>query len=315
MKDNLYVLSTPYHILLAICDIVTKNENSILILISNNEDDIEFYKDIKKRLLKVNLISTVYIAKKKSKFGRVKGYSEIVCAIEDEYDVKSLNLFSWNLNRLYMNSNYFFNYYKGTIPINLFEDGGNVYLSYSNNLKKKLMNGLYRFIGVGTFPNILKNVDSVKVSYPEKYPSFFQGHVYKINVMEQIKEKNINEILSAIFLDEKTKEDINTSLNLGQLNILFTQPLSRDGFISSEEQYQLYNRLINKYSSSTMLLIKYHPRDDMQYEVNENCISLGRYYPSELLMTFNFLFDNSIGVNSSAVKSVRAREYVNEGLK
>lgn len=315
MKVKVYIVSTPYHILSGIVDLEKSQKKGVFVLISNYPDDYEYFKYEKKRLEKHSRVENVIIIEPRNILGRLFGYKKEYQLLVENYDIYSVNFFSWNLNKLYTNSNYFFKKFKKGYSIDFFEDGSNVYLSQTT-LQRPFTRVLQFILGIYTTSQALKFVNNVYVSYPEKFPAEMKPKIIKRNVSMEVKKlaNGSKEMLGETFLDDEI--DLAQILSVKKKNILFTQPLAQDKFMSVDRQKKLYNDLIKKYSAnSESLIIKKHPRDSVSYETNKNCILLPRKFPSELLNMYDTKFVNSIGISSSATKSIKAVNYVDESKR
>jgi hypothetical protein len=97
------------------------------------------------------------------------------------------------------------------------------------------------------------------------------------------------------------KEDIDI-LNSKQ-NILFSQQFSDDGFITKEEQYRIYRKIIDNYDRNS-ILIKIHPRDTFDYKKAFPDIAVfNKIVPAQLFDLLDVKFKKAITVSSSAVTS------------
>lgn len=315
MKTSIYFISTQYHLLAGLYDLYTKDENGVFVLISNFEDDYQYFIEEQKRLMSVARIVDIIVIPPRNIVMRFLGYKKEYKYLENKYNFTSLNFFSWNLNKLYTNSNYFFSKFKGKYEINFFEDGSNVFLSKKSpvSFSKKL---LQKVLNVYTTESAIKFVKKIYVSYPKEYPNYMQNKIIERNISSELVNlpDAAKKRLNHVFLPKS----INFN-NIGKMtdkSILFTQPLYRDQILTEKEQKRLYDGLIKKYAHmSKVLIVKKHPRDEMRYTLVKNCIVLPRKFPSELLSMYDITFQNSIGVNSSATKSIKAENYLNESLK
>lgn len=310
---NVYVVSTPYHILSALLDVLELGKRSTIVLISNYSDDYTFFKLIVGRLRSFPNVKRVMIVKPRGRILRLFGYASITHSLDQE-EVDRIVLFSWNLEKLYSNDNYFFKHYCGKKQIDLFEDGSNVYLSHwQTSLTRKIMIHLAGFVQTQKAAEV---VQSIKVTSPDKFPVWIQPKLEKRVIVDELKELAESDrlMISRVFLSSNQMQQLRKISQIDEVNILFTQPLARDGFVSTHQQIQMYNQLIEEYSADNFLVVKQHPRDLESYSLSSNCLVLAGKFPSELLTSFGFRFHKSIGINSSAVRSVNSTEYVEKGL-
>ena len=85
--------------------------------------------------------------------------------------------------------------------------------------------------------------------------------------------------------------------------VLFTQSFYDDKFISEDEHYEIYKRIITKYPSHT-IIIKTHPRDTFKYEKYFDIPVFRKVVPSQLLMCLGAKFKIAATISSSAVRDL-----------
>ncbi|WP_449403062.1 polysialyltransferase family glycosyltransferase [Exiguobacterium artemiae] len=93
-------------------------------------------------------------------------------------------------------------------------------------------------------------------------------------------------------------------------SIVFTQPLSEDGFESEKNKIEIYNNMIKmEVLNDSLIFFKKHPRDETNYKfLNEknNVIILDSKFPSEIFLFFKIEFKVSLGLCTSAVENINA---------
>jgi hypothetical protein len=105
-----------------------------------------------------------------------------------------------------------------------------------------------------------------------------------------------------LFLFDINENDI--KLMKSKPNIVCTQPFSTDGTIDSNEQYQIYLKIINNYNPNS-LLIKTHPRDKFDYKNKFPDIPVfDKIVSIELFEQLNITFKKVITVFSSSALSL-----------
>ncbi len=96
--------------------------------------------------------------------------------------------------------------------------------------------------------------------------------------------------------------------------LLLTQPLFVDGIVSTqEEQMNIFSRAINNaIDSNQQLVVKPHPRDILSYEEKfPDALILDKNMPVEMFAILaEYNFAKIITYNSTALKSLRAKEYI-----
>ncbi len=309
-KCDLYILSTPYHILIAIGLILENKNDAHIILTSLDDESLSYFSSIKNKLTNLEKVKGVEIIQQKKNVTRLLDYkvnSHLI--INTKYE--SVFIFSWNLHYAYSNSNKYINYfYYNKVKIILVEDGKKMYAAKRKNI---LFNAIAKVLKINIFPQKLYKIDTVMVTEPEKFPEKYKNKLKRMDykIFEKQFVRNRNVILD-IFVDNDSLEKILTTSNrLKTISIVFTQPLYKDGIIKSEEaQKIIYENLITKYEgTSDYLIVKKHPRDNMNYNFGTKIIEWDGMFPSELLNLLDIKFKNSIGINSSAIEGVNAENY------
>lgn len=88
--------------------------------------------------------------------------------------------------------------------------------------------------------------------------------------------------------------------------IIFTQQFCDDKYISEDEHYEIYKKIISKYPLN-MILIKTHPRDTFKYEKYFESIPVFRkIVPSQLLFCLGAKIEIAATISSSAVRDLPA---------
>lgn len=93
--------------------------------------------------------------------------------------------------------------------------------------------------------------------------------------------------------------------------ILYTQPISEDGYVKEEDKIGIYRDIIKYYSKYGKIFVKVHPRDTTQYDFPEEIMILKGNYPSELLNILGIKFKFAIGLCTSAVETANADVRIN----
>ena len=86
--------------------------------------------------------------------------------------------------------------------------------------------------------------------------------------------------------------------------ILFTQPLSEDGYISEEEKVQLYKKLLGGIDYKD-LIIRPHPRDRTDYQKYfQGCVFFKKVLPFEIISFLGIYFKVAYTIFSTVVYSL-----------
>jgi Alpha-2,8-polysialyltransferase (POLYST) len=307
---NFYICSTPYHIFISLCHLITKKEKGIFYLTTHDQNSLKLFINIEKKLRDLDLVNKVFIRKRTLIKERLA-----IESIIDRLEYKNLKnyicnsrlyLFPWNPYSLYTISGYLYRKSKKVVFI---EDGANLYAypkpSQLNLLIKKYVYG----VSIDFFRD--EKLEEILVQFPEKYPKHLKDKLRELNVANLFRNLNQTEKESIIniFL---SKEEVSNLLELNTKDsvIVLTQPLSEDGFVTEEEKLKLYRNIVDLHSQKYTVLIKKHPRERTNYGF-ENIIELNGSFPSEIFTMLGIKFKKAIGICTSAVTYIDADERIN----
>lgn len=280
---NIFIGSTGYSLLLYI--LLKENWRNSLII--TDLTDHNLIKNLKKQVKDIYIYKQVKIKKNMFKFYLEKFKLIYYLILKKYYFNKNIEIYGVD------NKNYSVLKRRGYYII---EDGLNDYL------KKNL-----------TFFQIMKQL--ILLNNPFQYSFGYSFHVKKayfsqkerLNIHLDSKVKIVN--LEKLW-DKKEKEEREEILKLFNFkklktletkkNILLTQPLSEDGFISENEKIEIYKKIIRKYEKNS-IVIKSHPREKTKYKnYFSDCHILEGNYPLELLTLEGVVFRRVITIFSTA---------------
>ena len=243
---------------------------------------------------------------------RVLGISDMIKHKEKRsiYNAMSLNggdfllvNFSWNQEYVYYPASIFF---KDASKVIFIEEGS---AQYAMPHQKKLMLLFRKIYSYYPYYWKMKKMVNIYVQNPEKYNVELWDYLTKCEMDYSCVDKAAIDTCMKMFLSEQNMSDIERYKNSDSC-IIFTQPLSEDGYISEKEKMQIYSTLVDYYSRNNLVVVKRHPRDNSDYSML-NCILDAGKYPCELLNILGIHFKYAIGVSTSAVFSVEADNIVN----
>ncbi len=206
--------------------------------------------------------------------------------------------FLWNIKHIYYGSKAYFDKCDRAF---FFEEGANCYCNYTgNNIElfiKKIIGDDFSF-----YNN--RKLKTIFVTSPEKYPDYLQNKIAKLDIFElwDCIDKDDKEKILKLFISDTLYENLLQKKNFG---IVYTQPLSEDGYISEEEKIKTYREICRYYSKYGQILLKPHPRDTSEYSF-QGIEVIDRLWPSEVLSLFGIKFIFSIGICTSAVTGTDA---------
>ena len=139
------------------------------------------------------------------------------------------------------------------------------------------------------------------------YDGRFGKKLHSFDLKGLMEKSLVGKRVAELFLSEESARLMKD--NYSAKTIVFTQPLSEDGYISEEEKINIFKTICEWFSDSEVIL-KVHPRDTTCYEsINANVIT--ESYPSELLNILGVTFENAVGICTSAVNNINAQHCVN----
>lgn len=277
---NLYIVSTPYHLLISIIKTILANRiGKDIIVMYNFHLSPSTIKNAKKVFFKTYTCNYLNILLDllclKLKLSKVPFISKKVKNKFDESFFQAKEIYIFNDNSYF---GCLFNHLK--ITYNLIEDGLNFFEldPFLTNVHSKL----YDFFSLswdcfGRSPYTksieVNDSDNICISYP---------NIVAINRKEMYKALSNDDIdLIAQIFDYQA---LNIPLK-SDSSLLLTQPLSEDGIISHAKKIKLYKYLVKKYAIGT-LYIKVHPREKDDYsKIFPNAIILGnKKTPFEVIL-------------------------------
>lgn len=226
-----------------------------------------------------------------------------MCFTEDDEFV--LFNFAWNLQYVYSTANL---YYKKCKEAVFLEEG---VLTAINPPQSNLKVLIKKITGTVVEFHKLDKLKEILVQKPDIYPDSWKSKLKQLNVKNLISDIDVQtrETILAVFLGnllEKLKK--NSAADNG---IIYTQPLSEDGFISEDQKIDYFKKMVAYYSRYGEPIIKLHPRDLTDYEFEGKYTVLPAYFPSELLTLLNVHFKYAVGICTSAVLTTDADYKIN----
>jgi Alpha-2,8-polysialyltransferase (POLYST) len=313
---NIFVCSTFYHVYVSLLIHFNKDNNkkSIFILTSHDSEMKKSFPLIIDELKSLKNVQDVFL-RNRSRFldnlmiEKFKDfYLNRIYFRKSDISKATFFLFGWNQYHLYRTNVPFYNLASNVV---LVEEGARAYQyikpSKYNILIKKLF---------GMKPNFYKKdkTKQILVQFPEKYNNTINMKSEKLNfniINEQLTLSEKQTIIN-VFLKEETQNLIKIQLDNKSNKkkiIVLTQPLSEDGFESEDKKIASYKEIIDTHPDE-IIFIKQHPREKTVYKF-KNVVVLDKMFPSELLAYFNFKFDKAIGICTSAIYQVDAKEHIN----
>ncbi|WP_211654854.1 polysialyltransferase family glycosyltransferase [Planococcus alpniumensis] len=293
-EKKLFLCRSYYHIFISL-NILINSESKGTIICVDSELKTE---EIKKMRSKINVlfegIELELITNSK------KSYNEIL----NSNFYEEIYFFHWVI---YKKPEYDFYRVFRKKGINLIEDGTTHYGVYQNDVKtkKKYVKSIVNLMLFGKQDFVLNNnVKQVLATYPEKFPSFVNWKISNL-VLSDLKDTEKNKIIKLFGL-----EDFKVIIPEQKMVIIFTQPLSEDGYLVETEKISLYSDIVTKYTRENYkVFFKQHPREKTTYNFDDVVI-VKKDFPGEVLNYLDLDFDKAIAVCSGVIDNIKATEKI-----
>lgn len=311
---ELYICVTLYHLYLSLL-YINKNRskaNCILLLNANDSQIYSQFCKIAPVLMKNGYVVSCRI---RNKTKDVLGLEEIENRkqyrfLEEKwgFDVEgkfTLYNFAWNLQYIYSTANLFFKKCKEAFFV---EEGA---LTAINPPQSKLKVFIKRVTGTVVDFYKEEKVKAILVQKPEIYPAEWKSKLSVLNVKELLSslDNDTKKVILDVFLGDflATVE----SGALDNVGIVYTQPISEDGYISESVKIDYYQKMVQYYSAYGKPIVKLHPRDLTNYNFGKDVLVMPAFFPSELLNLLDIHFLYAVGICTSAVPTTNADYRVN----
>ena len=313
-KKTIFTCSSVYNVLVSVCIIlgIGNYEDFYIVMFSPEKKNLNNFYGISRKLDQYNIGNVVI--NKHTRFHRAVGISNIqnICVMNKvmkELDTKLgeylLVNCSWNHQKVTYPASLYFKYaYKAVFM----EEGATQFMTPDEGkwyiLLKKLYGNQTEFWRTG-------KLDTIFVQEPGRFPKYLHSMLVPFSLRESVTFLNRADLekLVSIFTGDAEKKEIEY-LEENAFIVIFTQPLSEDGYISEKEKIGIYGQIVEFYSKYGDINLKVHPRDTSEYSM-ENVTVLQGTYPSELLMILGIEFDYAIGLCTSAVETALAKKKIN----
>lgn len=310
---KIYIVSTPYHLLISITKTILEKRVGIDEIVIYNfhisQDTIKRTSSIFAKVYSCSFFDILAeLIRLKIRISRISFLSNFVKNKFDEKFFQSKEIFIYNDDSYF---GCFFNAQR--MNYGLIEDGLNCFSHDTSKLK--LHSKLYDLLGFSW-----KNF-----GYSQYTTSIEVNDMSKIC----INHSNIVEISRNQMFKSLSEEEIDSiarvfnyqpvsSPSIGDCFLLLTQPLSEDGYVSHSEKIEIYKYLAQKYAVGT-LYIKAHPREKEDYtKIFPNAIVIkNNKIPIELfLLKEKIHFKRVISTFTSAMDTIFcADEKIQMGLE
>lgn len=318
-EKKIFTCHTMYHVLVALSIIVDNLDYSTCLIIiapmRKPKDNVCHYSNIVKRIREMGI--NVLLVDKGGFLKRLFGISEIQNRImvrrairiikSNKYEYLLINM-SWNKQVVVYPASLFFKYCKSAIFI---EEGAQLW----QTPKEKT---LYTYC-LWLYGNQLNWWKSQKIEYVYAHNT---KKIIELGVQDdKAKAFSLQQIFHTFDNQKKNNlcrvfvgEEVLVKLKEGKSRkcIVFTQPLSEDGYVRENEKILLYKEICDFYSSYGEVYLKKHPRDNTDYRISDVTVIEDRF-PSEVFSIVGLRFFVAVGLCTSAINEVLSEYKMNIG--
>ena len=307
----IFVCSSPYNILIAVSLIMKANLHGKcgLILPTYSQKNIKYFKEITFKMKQWAIVCEVI--DKKNMIQRAVGLSDrenfaVMDSVLISLNTKRHEFFlvnhTWNKALVCYPASLWFRYCKESIFI---EEG---YAQTATPDEKPFV--LWLKYLYGNQKEFWKDsrLKGIYVQNRELFSDYLIPDLKQFTLNVDFSEEEKQELLD-LFVSGQDKIEIER-LRKEADGILYTQPISEDGYVKEEAKIRIYKELVEYYSKYGKIFIKVHPRDTTQYDFAEEMILTGNY-PSELLNILGVKFKFAVGLCTSAVETANAQIKIN----
>ena len=301
---NLYIVSTPYHLLISIIKTILANRVGKDIIIIYNfhipSRTIKNAEIIFQKIYQCNHIDILLnLICLKIKLSRIPLLSRSIKLKFDKSFLKTKEIYLYNDNSFF---GCLLNYLQ--INYNLIEDGLNVFKSSKFKKKQKKTDGrIYRLLGFSWYNHgHSKFIKSIEVNEDKDLQIHHANTIEKnrLEMFKKLSSKEIN-VIAKIFDYAPLK-----SITPGNKTLLLTQPLSEVSIVDHSTKIRIYQYLVKRYCTGT-LYIKKHPAEKEDYQkIFPNAIILeNQTIPFEVYqLKENFHFNRAITACSTVIDAI-----------
>lgn len=292
-KDTcVFLVATFYHYLVSVIliKVLGIEEKSIILAHCMNEE-MEHYSQVLERKNYRVLVNTI---ENRLDYYKVP-YKEHKFFIDIKRKCRNLILvnFRWNVSHVFYDAK---EAYKQCDKALFIEDGPNSYVNYTGS---KLYMLIKRILGCQFNFYKSEKLKSIYVSKNKEYPLAFDTKIKKLDI-SSLWDKLLDDQKKEILLSFIPYKSLVELKELDDVGIVYTQPLSEDGYLNEKEKIDIYDKICKYYSKYGTVVVKPHPRDQSDYK-SLGYVVIENNWPSEILSFIGVHFKFAIGICTSAV--------------
>lgn len=300
-KTTVYVCETMYHAMLA--TLLLREGKNIIICTTHEEKNMENFRNLHVEAIPEATYVMRFRDPRKERLGlELLKDRYILWDLRRRHGFHSFELvnFAWSVNSIDRSSAW---YYKNCTNAVFYEEGSMGSIGVPQSKRKLLMK---RLLGIPVGYHSDKKLLGFYVQNPELYDVRFGAKLHAFRLRELMKNAPVGERIPELFLE---KEKADRLKDVDGKTVVFTQPLSEDGFISEERKLEIYRIICERFDSEQTVL-KVHPRDTSAY-ADVKAMVLRESFPSELFDVLGVRFHAAVGICTGAVNNINAEHRVN----
>jgi len=305
----IYACSSTYTTFMALVLLLSFGDRarSAVVMYSDSKNEIAVYERMRERLAGLGVRG--YVVDKHTKLHRLVGLSDSdnyrvfrSCLDDlraDKYGYDLVNL-SWNQQIVRYPSSIYYQFCRSSYFV---EEGATVYLTPNDSLGYLLLKIFY-----GNQYGFWKDdkLVGMAVQRPQNYAPYLHEKMAKLDMARLaagIADKTRGELADVCF-DDEVRRSVRL-LRDETDGVIFTQPLSEDGYVSEAEKIAIYDELMRYYARYGRVTLKLHPRDTSTYGVDAGRVANGSF-PSEMTSFLGIRYKFAVGLCTSAIEGTDA---------
>ncbi len=300
-KVTVYICETVYHVMLA--TLLLRGEDNLILCTTHEKKNMENFRKLRTKSIPEAYFLMRFRDSRKENLGlEMLEDRRILSTLQEQYGFRNFDLvnFAWSANSIDRSSAY---YYKKCRRATFYEEGAMGCIGVPQSKKKLLVKQL---LGIPVRFHGDKKLQAVYVQNPDLYDDRFGDKLRSFDLCSLMEDSQVGSRVVGLFMDEEKAEKMS---DINGKSIIFTQPLSEDGYISEERKVEIYSVICDWFNSEQTIL-KIHPRDTSDYAAVKANV-LRETFPGELFDVLGVRFDAAVGICTSAVNNVDAAHPVN----
>ncbi len=293
---TIYVCETVYHVMLA--TLLLKGSDNLIVCTTHEKKNMENFLALHTDAVPEAKFVMRYRDSRKERLGlEMLTDRGFLRRLQKEYGFRDFDLvnFAWSVNSIDRSSAH---YYKKCRRAVFYEEGAMGCIGIPQSKKKLLIKKL---LGIPVQFHDDSKLEGFHVQDPSLYDSRFTGRIHSFRLRELMADSVVGSRVVNLFLEGAKAEKLKA---MDGRNVVFTQPLSEDGYITAQQKEQIYTTICDWFDPERTVL-KVHPRDTSDYPAVRATV-LRETFPGELFDVLGIRFSAAVGLCTSAVNNVSA---------